>query len=237
VTDAYASLADAARRAHLRSGAPVLVGIAGGVGVGKSTTAALVREHLHDVRVEILPTDAFILPNAELARAGIEMRKGFPESFDERALDDALARLARGEAVDVPVYSHTTYDRVPDAHARVGPADIVIVEGVNALQPPAAARLHVGVYLDAAERDIEAWFVDRFLALCAAAVAIPPADESFYRGFASMDVEEQRRVAVWTWREINAVNLREHIRPSRDRATHVVTKRFDHTVARVALRG
>jgi type I pantothenate kinase len=231
VTGAYASLADAARRAHLRSGAPVLVGIAGGVGVGKSTTAALVRDHLRDVSVEILATDSFILPNAELARRGVEMRKGFPESFDGGALDDALMRLAAGEGVDVPVYSHVTYDRVPGEYAHVGPADVVIVEGVNALQPPAVDRLHVAVYLDADDADMEAWFVDRFLALCAAAIGD---DLSFYRGFAAMDVDQQRAIAAWTWREINAVNLRDHIRPSRGRATHVVTKRFDHTVASVA---
>ena len=232
--NAYRALAEQliARRAAVsqRDEARVLVGIAGGVGVGKSTAAALVRGHLvaASVPVEVVCTDAFLLPNAELEARGISMRKGFPESFDAPALDACLSALEAGRSVvEIPVYSHATYDRAPDEVQVLGPADVVIVEGVNALQPPVVDHLDLAIYIDADEADMRTWFVDRFLALCEAAIA----DEtSFYRGFAGMTREQQRGIADWTWREINAVNLRDHIAPSRSRATWVVSKRRDHSI-------
>jgi type I pantothenate kinase len=209
--------------------APALLGIAGGVGVGKSTTAALVREHLVavSVPVEVVCTDAFLLPNAELEGRGISMRKGFPESYDAAAFDACLDALEAGRSATIPVYSHATYDRSPDEVQVIRAADVVIVEGVNALQPPAVDHLDLSVYIDADEADMRLWFLDRFLAFCEAATA----DEtSFYRRFAGMTPEEQREIAEWTWREINAVNLRDHIAPSRRRATWVLSKRRDHTI-------
>jgi len=208
---------------------PVLLGIAGGVGVGKSTAAAFVREHLvaASVHVEVICTDAFLLPNAELEAGGISMRKGFPESFDVPAFDACLRALEAGSPVELPVYSHVTYDRVPGAVQVLGRADVVIVEGVNALQAPVVDHLDLALYIDADEADMRLWFLDRFLAFCEAATA----DEtSFYRGFAGMTPEQQRGIAEWTWREINAVNLRDHIAPSRSRATWVVSKRRDHSI-------
>jgi type I pantothenate kinase len=209
----------------------VLLGIAGGVGVGKTTTADIVRSHLLEasMSVEIVGTDSFLLPNAELERRGIAMRKGFPESFDTDALDACLRAIAaRGTAgVELPVYSHATYDRVPDRVRVLEPADVVIVEGVNALQPPMVEHLDVAVYLDADEADMEAWFVERFLALCEEAVDDPG---SFYRGFVTMSRAQQAGVAEWTWREINLVNLRDHIAPSRAAATRVLRKQRDHSI-------
>jgi type I pantothenate kinase len=210
---------------------PVLLGISGGVGVGKSTMAAGVRDRLtrDSVATEILCTDAFLLPNEELERRDLSMRKGFPESFDNDALDAALhAVKERATAVQVPVYSHTTYDRVPGTERTLDPADVLIIEGVNALQPPVADHLDVAVYIDAAEADIEAWFVDRFLAFCEEAVED---ERSFYRGFTAMSAAQQRGIAEWTWREINGVNLRDHIAPSRARATVVLSKRRDHSIS------
>ena len=208
----------------------MLVGIAGGVGVGKSTAAAFVRAHLDaaSVPVEVVCTDAFLLPNAELEARGISMRKGFPESFDAPAFDACLTALEAGRSgVQIPVYSHATYDLAPGEVQVLGPADVVIVEGVNALQSPVVEHLDLAVYIDADESDMRLWFVDRFLAFCEAAVA----DEtSFYRGFAGMTRDQQREIAEWTWREINAVNLRDHIAPSRARATRVLTKQRDHSV-------
>jgi type I pantothenate kinase len=208
----------------------VLLGISGGVGVGKTTAAARVCDALASSgeRVEVLCTDCFLFPNAVLEARQLGMRKGFPESFDVDALETCLAAIAAGEAaVQVPVYSHATYDRDPTRVQVVEPAaQVVIVEGVNALQPPVADHLDLAVYLDADETDMEAWFVERFLAFCAEG-------RGFYRGFATMSVAQQRGVAEWTWREINAVNLRDHIAPSRARATHVFTKRRDHSVSRV----
>ena len=242
----YAALAvqALARRAGVRQAAvghaattPVLVGIAGGVGVGKSTAAALVRDHLAvaPAPVEVICTDAFLLPNTELESRGISMRKGFPESFDAPALDACLSALEAGRSsVELPVYSHLTYDRVPDEVQVLGPADVVIVEGVNALQPPVVDHLDLALYIDAEEADMRVWFVDRFLALCDAAIA----DEtSFYRGFTGMTREQQRGIAEWTWREINAVNLRDHIAPSRSRATWVVSKRRDHSIRATSVPG
>jgi type I pantothenate kinase len=209
---------------------PVFLGISGGVGVGKSTMAAGVLDRLQRAgsTVEVVCTDDFLLPNAELERLGLGMRKGFPGSFDDAALGDALRLLRSGAEVRVPVYSHTTYDRVPDAERTLGPADAVIVEGVNALQPPVVDHLDVSVYIDASEEDLLAWFVARFLALCEEAVHD---ERSFYRGFAGMSVDQQHGIAEWTWQEINGVNLRDHIEPSRDRATVVLTKRRDHSIA------
>jgi type I pantothenate kinase len=228
MADAYASLADdvAARTGDRR---PVLVGIAGAVGIGKTTTAALLRGLLENrgLGVEVLTTDDFLLPNDELERLGLTMQKGFPGTFDDVALEATLAALRTGEAVDVPVYSHQTYDRVPGAVRRLEAVDVVLVEGVNALQPPAVDQLDVAVYVDAAEAHVEAWFVERFLGLCEAAL---DDEASFYRGFAAMPVDQQRSIAEWTWREINLVNLREHIGPSRSRATVVLTKDRDHSI-------
>jgi type I pantothenate kinase len=220
-------------QAQLVSTRSVLVGITGGVGVGKSTLAAEVRDRLAgDARaVEIVCTDDFLLPNAELERLDLAMRKGFPGTFDDAGLDEALRVLRSGAEVRAPVYSHETYDRVPGAERRLGPADVVIVEGVNALLPPVVDHLDVAVYIDASEDDMVAWFVERFLALCEAA---RHDERSFYRGFSGMSADQQRGIAEWTWREINGVNLHEHIAPSRARATLVLTKRLDHTIAPIA---
>jgi type I pantothenate kinase len=180
------------------------------------------------VATEVVATDAFLLPNDELERAQLTMRKGFPETFDTDALDGFLRAARRGDAeLRVPIYSHATYDRVPGGERVLEPAEVIVVEGVNALQPPAVGHLDLAVYIDAGEADVQTWFVDRFLELCAAAV---DDETSFYRGFASMSVDQQRGVAEWTWREINLVNLRDHIAPSKANATVVLSKRHDHTI-------
>jgi type I pantothenate kinase len=234
--NAYQALA-AQAEACQASKTPVLVGIAGGVGVGKSTAAALVREHLDAaaVRVEVVCTDAFLLPNAALEARGIGMRKGFPESFDAAAFDACLTALEAGRSgIEIPVYSHATYDRAPGEVQVLGPADVVIVEGVNALQSPVVEHLDLTVYIDADEPDMRRWFVDRFLALCEAAIAD---ERSFYRGFAGMTREQQREIAEWTWREINAVNLHDHIAPSRRGASWVISKRRDHSIRATSVPG
>jgi type I pantothenate kinase len=218
-------------RGRMAAPRPVLVGVSGGVGVGKSTLAASLRDDLarDGVKVEVVGTDAFLLPNDELERQALTMRKGFPESFDTDALRSFVEALRAHEAdVRVPVYSHTTYDRVPGAERKLEPADVVIIEGVNALQEPVVGRLDSAVYIEATEADQLAWFVERFLAFCEAAL---DDETSFYRGFTGMSVAQQRDTAEWTWREINAVNLHDHIAPSRTRATVVVTKQHDHSMA------
>jgi type I pantothenate kinase len=210
---------------------PVLVGIGGAVAVGKSTLAAQLPAELAAFALDgqVLCTDCFLHPNDVLAERGITMRKGFPESFDTDAVAAVLdAVLAGHDAIDVPVYSHTTYDIVPGARERLAAADVVIVEGVNALWPPVRERLHVAVYLDAPEDVVRGWFLDRFEGLC-----VDPPQESVYRAIAELPRDQQRAIAESAWDGINLVNLREHIAPSRSVATHVIEKDRAHRAVRL----
>lgn len=195
---------------------PWLVGLAGGVAAGKSTLAAGLATQLGAVgEVATMSTDAFLLPNAELDRLGLGLRKGFPESYDWPALAAALDALQRGETVTVPVYSHVLYDIDPDASTTVEPVPWVIVEGVNALQRPLPydARL----YLHADEADARAWFTDRLRASIRDA-----APGTFYAAMAVMDDVAVGAFADQVWEGINGVNLRDHIEPTRATADLVV---------------
>jgi type I pantothenate kinase len=230
--DAYRQLAQ--RVGALRRGTdpppPVLFGVAGGVAAGKSTTASAVRGHLEagGCRVDLLATDALLWPNDELERRGLTMRKGFPESYDVAALAGALRDLREGRPVQVPVYSHRTYDRLPGEVQRIDPGtDVVVVEGVNVLQPELAAELTASVYVDAAEEDARTWFFRRFVELCEAARDDP---SSFYAPLAFLGEGVRRTVADAAWEGVNAVNLREHIAPTSARATWVLRKGPDHAV-------
>jgi len=224
---------------------PFVIGVAGSVAVGKSTIARLLRELLSrwedTPRVERVTTDGFLLPTAELARRGILHRKGFPESYDRRALLRFVSRVKSGvEEVRAPVYSHLTYDRVPDAEIIVRRPDILIVEGLNVLQPPGpGASLAVSdlfdftVYVDARTSDIAQWYEDRFLALQSGAFADP---RSYFHRYAALSHEEAVAKAREIWREINEPNLVENILPTRARASLVLRKEHDHTVSTVLLR-
>jgi type I pantothenate kinase len=211
---------------------PFLVGITGGVAVGKSTfTAALAADAASLVGgagdVAVLPSDSFLFGNAELERRGLTMEKGFPASYDVDALRHALAELAAGRGVAVPSYSHRTYDIDPDARLAVAPASLVLVEGLH-LTRFAGDLLHVTVHLDADERDVEEWYVARFVALVDAA---GEDTESFYRWFRGLDPAALDATARQLWSTINLVNLREHITPWRDRADVVVRLGADHEIA------
>jgi type I pantothenate kinase len=229
--DAYRQLA--AHVVALRDGAPpppVLFGVAGGVAAGKSTTADALRHHLEagGCTVALLATDAFLWPNEELEARGLTMRKGFPESYDVESLVAALRDLRAGRPVEAPVYSHRTYDRLPGRVHRLDPAtDVVVVEGVNVLQPEVAAELTASVYVDAAEGDAKRWFFRRFVELCEAAKDDPG---SFYAPLAHLGERVRRTVADAAWEGVNLVNLREHIAPTRPRATWVLRKGPDHAV-------
>lgn len=228
------SLVEVALGSRPSTATPVVVGIAGAVAVGKSTLAADLAERVRarGFRVEVVGTDAFLFPNAELDRRGLGPQKGFPETFDLEALTAFVEAVQAGRApVDVPVYSHEVYDRVTGASRTVGPCDVLVVEGVNALQVPTADRLDLRVYLDAGEELIERWFRERFVALCEAA---PPG--SFYEPLRAAPREQQLAVAEMAWSGINLVNLREHIEPSRANADAVVEKGADHRIVAVRWR-
>lgn len=228
---------------------PFVIGIAGSVAVGKSTTARLLRELLarwdNHPSVQLITTDGFLLPNAELARRGILDRKGFPESYDQRALLRFLVAVTAGTPeVSAPVYSHLVYDVVPGDRLVVRQPDILLVEGLNVLQPPrvrADGRSSLAVsdffdfsiYVDAAAADIERWYVERFLRLRETAFADR---SSYFHRYAALDDAAAVATATRIWREVNEPNLVQNIRPTRGRATLVLEKGRDHAVRRIRLR-
>ena len=224
---------------------PFVIGVAGSVAVGKSTIARLLRELLSrwadTPRVELITTDGFLYPNAELERRGLMDRKGFPESYDRRALVDFLTEVKSGAAeVRAPFYSHMRYDIVPDAQITVRRPDVVIVEGLNVLQPPPAPNdvavselFDFSVYVDADADHIAQWYVDRFLALRQAAFANP---NSFFNVFAKLSDDEAVETALGYWNNINLPNLQENVAPTRHRATLVLRKGASHAVESVLLR-
>ncbi len=231
-TPGYEPLVDAVRElVRADAGRLVVVGIAGAVCVGKTTTSERLAALLDPIATEIVTTDGFLLPGAELERRGLLMRKGFPESYDEAAIREFLTAVRHGtEGVVVPVYSHEIYDVVPgDAHG-LRDAAVVIVEGVNVLRFPELFDLTV--YIDAPETVIEDWYVERFVHLCAIA-----APGTFYDNFAGLDDAGRRVMAHQVWGAVNRQNLAEYILPTRDQAAVVVEKQADHSVRRVRFVG
>jgi type I pantothenate kinase len=224
---------------------PFVIGVAGSVAVGKSTVARLLKGLLSrwedTPRVELITTDGFLYPNAELERRGLLERKGFPESYDRRALLRFVSEVKSGvDEVAAPVYSHLEYDIVPDRQILVRRPDVLIVEGLNVLQPPTPdSRLAVSdlfdftVYVDARTQDIARWYEQRFLKLQRGAFADP---QSYFHRFASLTEEQAIARARGIWTAINEPNLVENILPTRSRAKLVLRKDSDHAVSTVLLR-
>jgi type I pantothenate kinase len=228
---------------------PYVIAVAGSVAVGKSTTARILQALLarwpDHPQVDLVTTDGFLFPNRVLEERGLMERKGFPESYDLRRLVRFLADVKSGRAeVSAPVYSHLTYDIVPDEEQVVRRPDIVIVEGLTVLQTSdgragRAPQLFVSdffdfsLYVDADEADIEQWYLDRFLTLRETAFAD---ERSFFHHFAALSEDEATQVARGIWRSINAVNLHENILPTRERARLILEKAPDHSVRAVRLR-
>lgn len=228
---------------------PYVIGIAGSVAVGKSTTARVLRALLarwpDHIEVDLVTTDGFLFPNDELERRGLMARKGFPESYDVRRLVQFVADVKAGvPRVAAPVYSHLIYDIVPDRHQVVDRPDILIVEGLNVLQgadgrgedgdrPFVSDFFDFSIFVDADEEHIRQWFLNRFRRLRATAFRDP---QSFFRRYAEMAEEEAIAFANRVWDEINGRNLRENIEPTKERAHLILEKGPSHEVTGVQLR-
>ena len=192
-------------------------------------------------RVDLVTTDGFLFPNAELERRGLMERKGFPESYDRRALLRFVSAVKSGaREVHAPFYSHLAYDIVPDAEITVSAPDVLIVEGLNVLQPPIAGhRLAVSdlfdfsIYVDARTTDIARWYEERFLSLQRGAFTNPL---SYFHRFANLSEAEARGRATEIWKAINEPNLVQNILPTRARASLVLRKGSNHAVSSVLLR-
>lgn len=228
---------------------PFVIGIAGSVAVGKSTTARILKELMarwpSSPKVDLVTTDGFLLPNKVLLENNLMEKKGFPESYNVSELLNFLSRIKAGEAsVEAPLYSHFNYDVMPDQFQIVDRPDILIFEGINVLQsrdlpeegnavPFVSDFFDFSIYIDAEEEIIEKWYVDRFMRLRETAFTDPG---SFFHRYSQTSAEDALEIAQGLWDRTNLANLRENILPTRPRADLILKKGLDHSVEQVALR-
>ncbi len=234
---------------------PYVVGIAGSVAVGKSTTARVLQTLLarwpHHPKVDLVTTDGFLLSNRKLEERNLMHRKGFPDSYDQAGLISFLGKVKAGAAeVGAPVYSHTEYDIIPDQLQLVHQPDVLIIEGLNVLQVPESTQrsrterrqpsqsfvsdfFDFSIYVDAQEDHIEQWYVDRFLTLCQ---TVFQDDRSFFHRYSELSTDEAVSEARSIWTAINGPNLHENIAPTKERADLILSKQANHSVDTVLLR-
>ncbi|WP_371832827.1 type I pantothenate kinase [Mesorhizobium koreense] len=228
---------------------PFIIGIAGSVAVGKSTTARVLKELLarwpSSPKVDLVTTDGFLLPNEILRRQNLMERKGFPESYDIGALLRFLSAIKAGmRDVRAPLYSHLTYDVLPGEFVTVDRPDILIFEGINVLQtrdlpsdgkavPFVSDFFDFSIYIDAEEALIRRWYIDRFMRLRETAFRKP---ENFFHRYSQLSEDAARAIAEGLWANINLKNLRDNILPTRPRADLILRKGANHLIEKVALR-
>ena len=228
---------------------PYVIGIGGSVAGGKSTSARILKTLLSrwpsHPKVDLVTTDGFLMPNAVLEREGLMTRKGFPESYDLPRILRFMSDIKSGERdVEAPLYSHLTYDVLPDKTQLVDQPDILILEGINVLQtgrPPRDGRgipntsdfFDFSIFIDADEPDLRQWYIERFLSLRDGAFRDP---KSYFHRYASMSDDEAQKFATRIWETVNLVNLKENILATRPRADLVLRKGADHKVRSVFLR-
>ena len=228
---------------------PFVIGVAGSVAVGKSTVSRVLQELLSrapgNPKVDLITTDGFLYPNAELQRRGLLDRKGFPESYNRRALLQFVMDVKSGEPkVLAPVYSHMVYDIVADEHIEVESPDILIIEGLNVLQPARVEAdgrsglavsdfVDFSVFVDAEEGHIKQWFLNRFMELRRTAFTD---ERSYFRLYSELSDEEALTLGSQVWDTINGPNLRQNVAPTRERATAILVKGEDHMVDSIRIR-
>ncbi|MBW8186415.1 MULTISPECIES: type I pantothenate kinase [Shewanella] len=228
---------------------PYIISIAGSVAVGKSTTArilqALLSQWPEHPRVDLVTTDGFLYPLAELKRRGLLQRKGFPESYDMKLLVEFISNIKAGAPyVEAPLYSHVSYDRITDDHQAIESPDILIIEGLNVLQtsqdaavgtqqPFVSDFVDFSIYVDAQEQLLKKWYIDRFLQFRGGAFSD---ENSYFHHYSKLNDNEAKITAANIWDSINGPNLKLNIEPTRDRAHLILQKGDDHLMSQVLLR-